>query len=626
MFLRMTRGLQMASSCSTYGARIVAVLATALLVGCGHESGSGADGGDVLEVSSGADAADSGDAGDDVDADAGDFASLDVPDAAPLYASEFTLVEVGADVSAPLQLAVQACAGLKNRALGGSVYVQMDADDAKWLDELELVPSEVVDASAFVQRCVAAFPACVRYSYAEQQALLPNILTVAAVVGALPMDVDLDVTCSTVAFDATQEFATRDTPADATRYVFERFGTQTTGLAMLNPGYDTNPESLENPPLNRDMPSTMVDFVFSQKLFVVFLINGCVDPDPEHEVLSDIVNESGWPTPVGVYGYNNSWNIGGYLYEAQTLCLESRNMGAIATETGNLSFFSTRRAPIESPGELKANPPEDVTYDPSKTYVAFVVGDGDNVRFIMTTRGAWIRQRIAQCEGAGDTCAPLTWSISPHLTWMAPDVLEWYYASSRRTGQDSFILPPSGHLYAYPTSLNVADQARFVTATERDARLLGVAGTVHWDWLDSWASAEDEFLPQYARADGAIRGVFPVNVPYMLSAFPWWPKDQFFEVLAGKDGAEVVLFRPREWRGVQGTSNKSETAFFVTPQEMADELGSYPPGTVTWVYMTSDGGLNLDNAFVPMAKLLPAHVQLVGADTAVKLALSAPRK
>lgn len=607
----------MVSSCTVQRARIAAVLVAALLVGCGDDDRVGADTADSVDVSSDADAA---------DGDAADGASLDVADATPRYASEFTLVEVGAAVSAPLQLAVQACAGLKNRALGGSVYVQMDADDAKWLDELDLVPAEVVDPGAFVQGCLAAFPACVRYSYSAQQELLPSILTAAAALGALPVDVDLGVACDTVAFDATQELATRDTPYEATRYVFERFGAQTTGLAMLNPGYDTNPASLDDPPLNRDMPSAMVDFVFSQTLFVVFLIHGCVAPDPEHELLSDIVNQSGWPTPVGVYGYNNSWNIGGYLYEAQTLCLESRNMGAIATETGNLSFFSTRRAPIESAGELRAAPPEEVVYDPSKTYVAFVVGDGDNVRFIMTTRGAWIRQRIAQCEAAGAACAPLSWSVSPHLTWMAPDVLEWYYAASRRTGHDSFILPPSGHLYAYPTSLNVADQARFVTATERDARLLGVTGTVHWEWSGSWADAEGDFLPQYARAEGAIRGVFPVNVPYFVPAFSWWPEDRFFEVLAGKDGAEVALFRPREWRGIQGSTKKSEAAFFVSPQEMADELASYPPGTVTWVYMTSDGGLSLDNAFVPMTGLLPSHVQLVSADTAAKLALSVPRE
>ena len=56
---------------------------------------------------------------------------------------------------------------------------------------------------------------------------------------------------------------------------------------------------------------------------------------------------------------------------------------------------------------------------------------------------------------------------------------------------------------------------------------------------------------------------------------------------------------------------------------MAEELSNYPPGTVTWVYMTSDGGLSLENSFMELVGLLPEHVQLVSADTAARLALEA---
>jgi hypothetical protein len=56
---------------------------------------------------------------------------------------------------------------------------------------------------------------------------------------------------------------------------------------------------------------------------------------------------------------------------------------------------------------------------------------------------------------------------------------------------------------------------------------------------------------------------------------------------------------------------------------MAEELGGYPPGTVTGVYMTSDGGLSLENSFMELVRLLPPHVELVSADTAARLALSA---
>ena len=56
---------------------------------------------------------------------------------------------------------------------------------------------------------------------------------------------------------------------------------------------------------------------------------------------------------------------------------------------------------------------------------------------------------------------------------------------------------------------------------------------------------------------------------------------------------------------------------------MAKELENYPRGSVAYVYMTSDGGLTLENSFMEMVKLLPEHVRLVSADTAVALAYEA---
>ena len=167
----------------------------------------------------------------------------------------------------------------------------------------------------------------------------------------------------------------------------------------------------------------------------------------------------------------------------------------------------------------------------------------------MTTRHDWFEERLTACATAGTACPPLTWSISPHLTQLAPDLLQWYYNQSHVTGKGYFSLPPSGHLYAYPSSMPGPDQDRFVAETEQDARILGITGTVHWDWFDTWQEAEDVFLPKYATANSPIRGVFPVDVPYSSVAFPSWPADQFFEVLSGAGGGQTVLFRPREWRG-----------------------------------------------------------------------------
>lgn len=544
----------------------------------------------------------------------------------PRYATEFTVVTVDGAASAPTQLAVQACAGLSNRALGGSIYVSRGADDEAWLDTLDLTASRTIDAAAFLAECGAAFPTCVRYDYAAQQRLLPAVLSAAAANGAVPLDVGMDVPCGEVVFDATTEL--RDaTPHDATKLVADRWLDRTTGLAMLNPGYDQSGANNPDPAIVRDMAPALVDLVFTRRLFVTFLVNGCVVGDPERDLMQSIVDRGAWSNPIEVYGYNNSWNVaGGYLYEAQTRCLESRNMGAIASETSHLSFLSTRRAPITDPSELVHTAPEALTYDPATTYVAFVIGDGDNIAYLQSTRATWLRERLDACAADPASCAPLTWSISPHIARLAPDVLAWYFTTSHETGKDTFILPPSGHLYAYPTSLSPDAQDGFVEATEADARLLGTTGVVHWDWLDSWQDAQTTFLPKYAKQGGAVRGLFAVNVPYLIEPFPSWPADKFYEVLTGADGGRAVLFRQREWRGVDGTGSAQEAPFRLTPESMAAEIAGYPPGTVTWVYMTSDGGLNLQNSFLALTKLLPERVRLVSTDTAAELALAAAER
>lgn len=537
-----------------------------------------------------------------------------------------TLVRIDPETPPAVKIAVQACAGLCNRKHGGSVFTHMDDKDLQWIKDLALQPDRTLTAGAFLEVCKAEFPRSLKYSYDKQQTLLPNILTVSAVLEAVPVAEEMDMHWGDPVFDATAVFADHNTPYLATKYVYEHYVNETTGLAMLNPGYSTDGRKVWNPEINRDMEFSMIDFVFSEKLFVMFLVNGCITNTEQGALLNEIVRVNPWPKPIGVYGYANYWMVfGGYLFEAQTLCAESRNMGAIPTEVNNLSFFSTRRGPITNPEEIKQNKPENINYDPAKTYVAFIVGDGDNINFMMGTRAHWIRQRAEACRKGEAFCPPLTWSISPHLAHLAPDVLTWYYKMSYDTGKDYFMLPPSGHLYAYPASLEETTmQGNFVAATEEDARLFGTRSTVHWDFFDTWKYAEEVFLPKYAKMDGAIKGIFPVNVPYMLPIGTWNP-NQFFKVITGQDGGKVVFFRPREWRGVHDNGGPLDKEFYLSPAKMAEELGAYPRGTVTGIYMTSDGGLNLNNSVMELVTILPEHVHLVSADTAVRLALEASK-
>ena len=534
-----------------------------------------------------------------------------------------TVVRIDPETSPAVRIAVQACAGLSNRKQGGSVFTHMNDKDLQWIKELELVSGKTLNVNEFLDACKAEFPRCVKYSYDQQQALLPNILTVSAVLEAIPIAEEMNMPWGEVVFDATAAFKDHNTPYLATKYVYEKYVNETTGLAMLNPGYQRDGRKVWDPKLSGDMESSMIDFVFSEKLFVMFLVNGCIQCTAQGALLNEIVSVNPWPKPIGVYGYANYWLVfGGYLFEAQTLYAEARNMGAIPTEVNNLSFFSTRRGPITNPEDIKQNEQEKIDYDPAKTYVAFVVGDGDNVAFMMGARADWIRQRAEICRNGEDSCPPLTWSISPHLARIAPDVLNWYYKMSYDTGKDYFMLPPSGHLYAYPSSLEASTmQDKFVAATEEDARLLGTRSTVQWEFFDRWQYAENAFLPKYAKMDGAIRACFPSTFPICSRQAP-----ERQPVLQGdhRPGRrEGGIVPPQRMERRQRKGGFMDKDFFLSPEKMAEELGAYPRGTVAGVYMTSDGGLSLTNAVMALVKVLPEHVRLVSSDNAVQLALEA---
>ncbi|MDB9786851.1 hypothetical protein OAB57_01985 [Bacteriovoracaceae bacterium] len=543
-----------------------------------------------------------------------------------IYASSafsLDLINIRSKSTPSEKLAIQACIGLYNGKYGGSVFATRNNQYPEWPKSMNFEGSSLVEDVSFLKDCLREFPRCIRYSYAKQQKLIPNIITVGAVLEAIPLDEKMDNACNEVVFDANVEFKRRNTPYLATKYVYEKFVNRTTGLAMFNPGYGTKSERVWKPGIVRDVNSSLVDFIYSRKLFAIFLVNGCIKVTKEHGLLNRITVKNPWEKPIAVYGYNNSWNVfGGFLFEAQTKCNRSRNMGAVPTDgVTNLSYFSTRRSPINNIHEIRQNKVGKFKYDRKKTYVAFVVGDGDNISYIMSSRRRWFLERLSMCP-ENNSCPPLTWTISPHLLHLAPDVLDWYYDIAKKTGNDFFMLPPSGHLYAYPSSMKKDAQDRFIELTERDARLLGTKSTMNWEWWTSWRRAEKRVLRKYAKKNGVIGGVFPVNVPFMFPTFTW-KKDQFHKILIGDDGGKVVLFRPRQWRGIHGKGNSITKNFFLTPKDMASELSKYPRGTVSYVYMTSDGGLNLKNSFMTMAKLLPKHVQLVSADKAIELALAA---
>jgi hypothetical protein len=545
--------------------------------------------------------------------------------------AQLTVVDIRS-ANLTTQFAVQVCVGLTNRKPASHVpappssspppsgaYTVLTPRDLDWLAKLyNITNPPLLAPDAFIQSCMAgvAHNRRIRYDYASQKLVAPNLMTLAAVLDAVPLeDAAAAARGSTIVFDALQTWASF-AAINATRYMFENHANATTGLAMTNPGLDVNKDP-KNPPLDGTMKPDLVDFVVSNRIFNFYLSDGCIPGTAEHALLNAMVSSGTWTVPIAVYGYDDTWPLfGGDLFEAETTCAQAHNMGQIASANfNNLAFFG--RAPaVQAP--LPQNALPRVTYNASRTYMAFVVGDGDNLDYLKGTRADWFEQRMAMCQsGGGATACPLlSWTLSPHIAQMAPDLLHWFFNQSYVTGRDYFLLPPSGHLYAYPGVMPPDVQAAFVAATEDDVDLYSTDGTVEWEWFTDWEKSMESYYPRYA-VRNRVRGLFAVNVPFMIPVPAFG--DHFYKVFANR----TVVFRPREWRGTQGsTTLPFSRREYLTVDEMAQEVNGYKPGTVSYIYLTSDGGANL-TAFSGLAERLAPHVEVVPTSTLVDMALAA---
>ena len=144
--------------------------------------------------------------------------------------------------------------------------------------------------------------------------------------------------------------------------------------------------------------------------------------------------------------------------------------------------------------------------------------------------------------------------------------------------------------------MHAADQATFIANTERDAILLNTSTSVSWEFLGTWNHALSEFYPQYS-AENVVRGIFPVNVPYMVPVAAFGLKEEY-KVLN-----RTVVFRPREWRGA-GCSVPTNCQ---SVSDLAAKINTLDQGSIAPFYVTSDGGASLQDIYDVVA-LLDDHV------------------
>ena len=203
--------------------------------------------------------------------------------------------------------------------------------------------------------------------------------------------------------------------------------------------------------------------------------------------------------------------------------------------------------------------------------------------------------------------------MSPHLPYLAPDWLRWYYQQINTTGTDVIVQPPSGHLYAYPGMMGYEMQTNFMEQSNQDCEILSARGTVHWEWFYNWATTLDTYFPKFVGRNSCLNSFFLTNVPYnFLPPFP----DHYIVL-----GGEIFVFKPREWRGTNkdGAPPFSE-GNYLTEEEMAAEINGYEPGSVAHLYLTSDGGMNLSTLSTMVGMLDPDRVKVVNHEELTEMA------
>lgn len=221
-------------------------------------------------------------------------------------ASQFQTIDLS-PLPLAKQIAVQTCVGLYNRN-GSEVYTLGNKDDTMWLEALYPNESTPVQPDDFLAACFREkAKGYLLYNGTTQKGVLPNIITVAAVLDAVPVETAPDN--ATLIFDATSVFK-GFSPLQATKFVFENYANHTTSLSYMNPGYTDANKHPFHPALNGTLSPGLIDYVVKVKLFNFYLVTGCIPGEEEHKfMISMLEAPTPWPRPIVVYGYDNTVRV-----------------------------------------------------------------------------------------------------------------------------------------------------------------------------------------------------------------------------------------------------------------------------------------------------------------------------
>jgi hypothetical protein len=227
-------------------------------------------------------------------------------------------------------------------------------------------------------------------------------------------------------------------------------------------------------------------------------------------------------------------------------------------------------------------------------YVSFVVTDGDNVQWLLTslqnTAGWWASPQRGT--------VPLGWGIPPTLVDLAPSVMQWYYDdASTGKNADEFVVGPSGSGYMYPSQYPAAKLAAHTARLDRYmARAdLGVVQILDfnaldkvdvWDAYTARRSIDGLIYLEYSRYDGGNGEIVWSHGKPVISA-----RHMLWDGLTGADETSVtaaINAAPRDPTSADGYTLVAVHAWskgIANIREVTDNLGPdvrvVTPGTFT---------------------------------------------
>jgi len=185
----------------------------------------------------------------------------------------------------------------------------MDAYDSDWLSDIEGIDHPTLTSvDDVLSLCLLGDGTQPPYAHGHlvynatvQKEIIPNILTIAGVLDAVPLPPSHPLASNTSCIFNAMDKLNGFHELEATEFVYDNFVNETTTMAKLNPGWDM-PKHNINPPLTGGINTQLFDFVVSQRLFCFFLKVGCLPLTKEHALEQKIAANNPWPKPVTVCG------------------------------------------------------------------------------------------------------------------------------------------------------------------------------------------------------------------------------------------------------------------------------------------------------------------------------------